>query len=212
MVLNREPKYPSRRTYVVKLAHDAKPDALSGRLEAVTTGSQRRFESGHELLDAIARDLESAPTAGPADPDGGSIDGGFPGLQRAPQADVAADEGFNGTRSPTMNMNLDDPRVGRSALSLEELDRELARLALLCRIRILGPGVIERVLRNDSSVCGTDNATAFGKLRSLLMVHFALRQDLVDSIGQAKTAGIEAVVIERLKKSFPDLGAAWPPA
>ena len=111
-----------------------------------------------------------------------------------------------------MNMNLDDLRVGRSALSLEAIDRELARLAVLCRIRILDRGVVERVLRNESSVCGADNAIAFRKLRDLLMLHFALRQELADSIGQTKTAGIEAFVIDRLKKSFPDMGADWPPA
>ena len=111
-----------------------------------------------------------------------------------------------------MDMNLDDLRVGRSALTLEELDRELARLALLCRVRILDPGVIERVLRNDSSVCSADNAIAFRKLRNLLMVHFTLRTELADSIGQTKTAGIEAFVIARLRKSFPDLGVTGPPA
>ena len=60
MPLNRQPKYPSRRTYVVKLRGDAKPDALAGRLENVMTGQQSEFASGRELLDSIAGDLEAS--------------------------------------------------------------------------------------------------------------------------------------------------------
>jgi len=60
MPLNRQPKYPSRRTYVVKLRGDAKPDALAGRLENLMTGRQSEFASGRELLDSIAGDLEAS--------------------------------------------------------------------------------------------------------------------------------------------------------
>ena len=41
MTLNREPKYPNRRAYVLKLRGDAKPDALAGRLENLVTGSRQ---------------------------------------------------------------------------------------------------------------------------------------------------------------------------
>ena len=58
MPLNCEPKYPSRRAYVLKVRSDAAPDALTGRLENLVTGLQVEFESGHELLESIARDLE----------------------------------------------------------------------------------------------------------------------------------------------------------
>jgi hypothetical protein len=60
MALKREPKYSSRRAYVVKIRSDAKPDALSGRLENFVSGRQFEFASGHELLDSIARDLKSS--------------------------------------------------------------------------------------------------------------------------------------------------------
>lgn len=59
MPLNGEPKYPSRRTYVVKVRSDAKPDALAGRLENMT-GRQSEFASGRELLASIAGDLEGS--------------------------------------------------------------------------------------------------------------------------------------------------------
>jgi hypothetical protein len=81
----------------------------------------------------------------------------------------------------------------------------------MCQVRILDPGIILRVLRKDASVCGTDNPLAFAKLHELLMLHLALREKSVETLGQAKTMAIEDYVVERLKKSFPNLGE-WPPA
>lgn len=97
------------------------------------------------------------------------------------------------------------------AENLEALDREIARLAVLCKVRILDPGVIERVLRKDASVCGTANPPGFAKLRNMVMMHFAIREKSVDAVGQMQTAAMEDYIIERLKKSFPDMGT-WPPA
>lgn len=57
MPLNPEPKYPSRRTYILRVRSDAEPHALAGRLENLVTGQQREFASGTELLDSIADDL-----------------------------------------------------------------------------------------------------------------------------------------------------------
>jgi predicted metalloprotease len=59
MTLNLQSKYPNRRTYVLKVRVDAQPDALAGRLENLITGRQREFASGHELLAAIAAELEA---------------------------------------------------------------------------------------------------------------------------------------------------------
>jgi hypothetical protein len=95
---------------------------------------------------------------------------------------------------------------------LEEVDREIVRLAGLCQVRVLEPGTIGRVLKNDASVCAIANPVAFRKLRDLLMLHLAIRQKAVDSFGQAQAAAIEDYVIERLRKSFPDLPGRWPPA
>lgn len=57
MALSPETKYPSRRTYVLKLRSDAKPGALAGRVENVVTGRQRDFTSDGELVDSLASDL-----------------------------------------------------------------------------------------------------------------------------------------------------------
>ena len=98
------------------------------------------------------------------------------------------------------------------AEDLEEVDREIARLAILCQVQILEPDVMRRVLQKDASVCGTQNPVAFAKLHDVLMLHLAIRQKSADSFGQAQTAAIEDYIIERLRKSFPDLAGRWPPA
>jgi hypothetical protein len=60
-------------------------------------------------------------------------------------------------------------------------------------------------------MCGTDDPVAFAKLDQLLMLNLALREKSLEALEQAKTEAIEDYVIERLKKSFPNLGE-WPPA
>jgi hypothetical protein len=54
-----ESKFPNRLAYVLKLRGDATPDAIAGRLENLVTGQRLEFGSGRELLDAIAREIDS---------------------------------------------------------------------------------------------------------------------------------------------------------
>lgn len=89
--------------------------------------------------------------------------------------------------------------------NLDELDREIARLALLCQVRLLDPGVIERVLHNDASVCGTANPYAFAKLHRMLVMHYLMRTRSVEELGQAQATVIERDVIERLRKAYDEL-------
>ena len=89
--------------------------------------------------------------------------------------------------------------------NLEELDGEIARLAMLCGIRILEPGAVQRVLQKDASLCGTDNPIAFAKLHGLVMMHLAIREKSVQVFGQTATARVEDYVIDRLKQRFPQL-------
>ena len=96
--------------------------------------------------------------------------------------------------------------------NIEELDREIARLCLLCQVRILDAGIIDRVLKNDASVCGTSNPAAFAKLHDMLVFYFANRQKSVDAVGQLQTAQIEAHVVEQLRSRFADVLGKWPPA
>lgn len=95
--------------------------------------------------------------------------------------------------------------------SLSEVDREVARLASICNVRLLDPGVIERVLGNDATVCGTANAMAFEKLRNVLMMHYAVRARAVESIGHAGADVLMKEILEDLRKKFGD-GLGGPPA
>ena len=94
---------------------------------------------------------------------------------------------------------------------LYELDREVARLAMLCRIKILEPGVIQRVIKNDASVCGTSNPRAFAKLHDMVVMHYAVRDKMVDALGQATTVQVVQKIVDRLRKNFGDVLGAAPP-
>jgi hypothetical protein len=106
----------------------------------------------------------------------------------------------------------DDLQIAWWVKNIEEIDREIARLCLLCQVRILDHGIIERVLKKDASVCGTSNPVAFEKLHNMLMLYFANRKRAVESVGQVETAQIEAHVVEQLRNRFADLLGNWPPA
>jgi hypothetical protein len=96
--------------------------------------------------------------------------------------------------------------------NIDELDREIGRLCVLCQVRILDPGIIERVLKQDASVCGTSNPVAFAKLHDMLMFYFANRKKAVEAVGQVETAQIEAHVIGELRSRFANVVGKWPPA
>ena len=93
-------------------------------------------------------------------------------------------------------------RTAGLTADLYELDKEVARLAMLCRVKILEPGVLDRVLKKDTSVCGTDNPKAFEKLRQMLIMHYAVRDKVVDEFGQTGTTQIMEKIVERLRKNF----------
>jgi len=86
----------------------------------------------------------------------------------------------------------------------EEIDLEIAQLAMICQIPLLDPGVIERVLHKDTLVCGHQNARAFEKLRSLLMMHYSVRDRAVVAMGEAETLQILGEIVERLRTRIGD--------
>jgi len=101
-------------------------------------------------------------------------------------------------------MNEEQPgyRHRRWSEHFEEIDREIGSLAVMCKIPLLDPGVIERVLHNDPLVCGTQNQRAFDKLRSLLMLHYNVRTRAVEALGEQETMAILDELVERLRSRF----------
>jgi hypothetical protein len=65
MVLSERSKYPSRRTYVVKLRGDVAPQALAGVVENVVTGKQYGFASAEQLVDVFQSEVTAAGSEPP---------------------------------------------------------------------------------------------------------------------------------------------------
>jgi hypothetical protein len=95
-------------------------------------------------------------------------------------------------------------RQARWTKHFDEIDREIAQLASVCKIQILDPGVIERVLHKDTLVCGTQNPRAFEKLRQLLMMHYSVRDKAVVALGEQETMLILDQIVERLRARYGD--------
>ena len=84
--------------------------------------------------------------------------------------------------------------------NLDDVDREVARLASICKVRLLDPGVIQRVLDKDATVCGTSNPAAFDKLRQALMMHYHVRNKAVGAIGEAATQDVINEIVANIRK------------
>jgi hypothetical protein len=113
---------------------------------------------------------------------------------------------------PELSGNKDvDARVVLWAKSLSDIDVEIARMATLCNVRILDPGVIERVLKNDASVCGSSNPAAFAKLHNALLMHYGVRGKAVDTLGEMDTRKLVEGIVAKLRERIGEgLGKPTP--
>ena len=82
----------------------------------------------------------------------------------------------------------------------EGIADELLNLAIACDVRLRETGVIERVLRNDISVCGRKNADSFRKMRSVLIAFYNSVGKAADRIGPEDTKKIIEAIKERKMK------------
>lgn len=83
---------------------------------------------------------------------------------------------------------------------MDDLMSEIARQATICKVRLLDPGVIDAVLRNDESVCGTSNPIAYKKMRDTLMLGFVVRDKSVEHLGPGETEALTKAIRERLQE------------
>lgn len=95
-------------------------------------------------------------------------------------------------------------RTERWTKHFEEIDKEIAKYASLCRVRLLDPGILERVLNNDATVCGKANPAMFKKLRGLLMMHYSVREKAVVTLGPQETLRMVDEIIARLRERYGD--------
>ena len=55
------------------------------------------------------------------------------------------------------------------------------------------------MLNDDATVCGVHNESAFKKMRSLLMLHYSVRQKAVAALGPQETLKIIDEIVARLR-------------
>lgn len=93
-----------------------------------------------------------------------------------------------------------DPVAARwYAGKFDDIDRELAGYATICKLNLLDPHVVERVLHDDASLCPPSAHAAFRKLRDLLLMHYAVRTQAARVIGEAPTQALIDEVVDRLR-------------
>ena len=73
---------------------------------------------------------------------------------------------------------------------IDGLARELSRLAIVCDIELGTPGLAERIIKNDETVCGKPNPKAFRQMRQHLMALFNLEAGAVERLGPDDTKEI----------------------
>lgn len=90
---------------------------------------------------------------------------------------------------------------------LDTIADELLRLTIACDLRLRDPGVIDRIMRNDETVCGTKNPIGFRKLRALVMATYDSLGKAVDRIGPEETKLITEAIVERVDRARAAGGA-----
>jgi len=66
---------------------------------------------------------------------------------------------------------------------IDNLVTEMSRLCIVCDIKMLEPGIAERVLKGDQTVCGRKNPNVFEKLRKHLMAYCHVEEKAIKRLG-----------------------------
>ena len=78
---------------------------------------------------------------------------------------------------------MSEPKHPYWSRQLNNLAAEMSRLCIICDIRMLEPGVGERVLKGDQSVCGRRSPKVFETLRKHLMAYCHLEEKAIRRLG-----------------------------
>jgi hypothetical protein len=73
---------------------------------------------------------------------------------------------------------------------IDAIAHEVSKLAIVCDIELDRPGLAERILKNDESVCGRNNPEAFRQIRQHLMALFTLEERAIERLGPEDTKEI----------------------
>ena len=83
---------------------------------------------------------------------------------------------------------------------LEGIADELSKLAIACDVKLRDPGVIERIINDDASVCGRKNEIGFRKLRKLVMATYDSLGKAVDRLGPEETKQITEAISAHMEQ------------
>jgi hypothetical protein len=86
------------------------------------------------------------------------------------------------------------------ARHFDTIGDELLRLTTVCGVNLREPGVVERIVKNDETVCRKKNTIGFRKLRDLVMATFNSLNKAADRIGPEETRVIVDALMERLER------------
>lgn len=101
-----------------------------------------------------------------------------------------------------MNLPPDDQRRAYFGKQLADIDLEAVRQAMLCGVPLNSRADIERVLKNDATICSKSNPHAFENLRAAITMHFTVRDKAIKSMGREEThALIEEILIGLRKRT-----------
>jgi len=73
---------------------------------------------------------------------------------------------------------------------IDAIAHELSKLSIICDIELDRPGLAERILKNDESVCGRNNPEVFLQIRQHLMALFTLEERAIERLGPEDTKEI----------------------
>jgi hypothetical protein len=73
---------------------------------------------------------------------------------------------------------------------IDGIAHELSKLAIACDIELGKPGLAERILKNDETVCRRRNPEAFRQLRQHLMALFSVEGRAIERLGPNDTREI----------------------
>ena len=95
---------------------------------------------------------------------------------------------------------MSEPKHPAWARHLDTIADELLRLTTVCGVNLREPGVVERIVKNDATVCTKKNPIGFRKLRDLVMASFDSLNKAADRIGPEETRRMVDAIMERLDR------------
>jgi len=91
---------------------------------------------------------------------------------------------------------------------IDTLAHEISKLAIVCDIELGKPGLAERILKNDDTVCRRKNPEAFRQLRQHLTALFSVEERAIERLGPEDTREI----LDQVRAAITAIREAGSPA